>query len=202
MAKVPRVTADDWRRLAEMLLVTKAAELNLAEIRERFGLADPQSIPSAAPVKAPYCNVCGESGTALRTAVEVCRDCYDRSAYRYSTTIPSAACGYCAGTGTMGTGSAVNPYERCHRCRPSAPSSSVPTDRERVYAAWAEPNGIDAVLAFIADVRHETIEACAKVCEGEGNRLRAVSHYEDRAQTAWECARRIRDTLLSGKAGT
>lgn len=27
--------------------------------------------------EAPYCDVCGASGADLRTAVEVCRDCYD-----------------------------------------------------------------------------------------------------------------------------
>lgn len=25
----------------------------------------------------PYCDVCGESGDALRSPVEVCKDCYD-----------------------------------------------------------------------------------------------------------------------------
>ena len=28
-------------------------------------------------LETPYCDVCGEEGAALRTPVEVCKDCYD-----------------------------------------------------------------------------------------------------------------------------
>lgn len=74
---------------------------------------------------------------------------------------------------------------------------TTPDDRERAEAFIMAASvvgevSVELVEDLIAEVRAEALEQAARECDAEGRRLRSVSHYEDRAQTAWECARRIR----------